>query len=143
MLLGMSSRPYRKPLPVPTEFSRPFWEGTRRHELLLQRCRRCDRCRWTPQPACPWCLSEEYAWSPASGRGALYSWTAVHRPPDPVAFAEDVPYIVAIVKLEEGPYMLTNLVDCPQEEARAGMPVQVVFERATEEITLYRFRPRT
>ena len=132
---------YLKPLPRPTPFSEPFWEGARQHKLLVQRCGSCGRFRWTPQLACPWCLAEEYEWREASGRATLYSFTVIHRPPDPVAFAGDVPYVLAVVELEEGPFMQTNLVGCPLEAIRIDMPVEVTFERATEEISLYKFRP--
>ena len=133
--------PYRKPLPDPTPISQPFWDGTREGRLLIQRCDPCGNYRWTPHQACPWCLSDAYTWTAVSGRAQVYSVTVVHRPPDPVAFQHDVPYVVAVVRLDEGPHMQTNIVGCAPEEVTIGMPVVVQFERATEEITLYKFRP--
>ena len=132
---------YRKPLPEPTELSQPFWDGTKLGRLLIQRCGDCGHYWWTPQLACPICLTENWAWTDVSGRGAVYSFTIVHRAPDPVAFADDVPYVVAVVQLDEGPHMLTNVIGCPTEQVYVEMPVEVSFEKATEEITLYKFRP--
>jgi uncharacterized OB-fold protein len=129
-----------KPLPRPTALSKPFWEGTRRRQLLLQRCRRCGAYRFTPQVLCRACYAEEYDWAPASGRGRVYSYTAIHQPQTP-AFADDVPYLLAVVALEEGPLMLTNLVDCAPQDVTIDLPVRVHFEDASEEITLYKFRP--
>ncbi|MBW2496306.1 MAG: Zn-ribbon domain-containing OB-fold protein [Deltaproteobacteria bacterium] len=117
----------------------PFWEGTRAGKLLLQRCRDCGHWRWTPQLACPACWSEAYEWSEASGRGSLYSYTLIHRPVDPARF--EAPYLLAIVALEEGPHMLTNLVECTPEQARIDMPVEVRFERLDDEFTVYPFAP--
>ena len=126
------------PLPAPSPLSQPFWDGTREGRLLLQRCNDCGAYRWTPQHLCRDCHSEEYAWVETSGRGTLYSWSVVHRPPLP-AFAPG--YVLAVVELDEGPLMLSNLVDCEPDAVAIGMPVEVVFERASDEITLYRFRP--
>lgn len=131
---------YSKPLPRPTALSRPFWEGTRQHKLLLQRCRACGTYRFTPQVLCRSCYSEEYDWVETSGRGKVWSYTVIHRAQTP-AFGDDLPYIEAIIELDEGPLMLTDIVGCAPEGVRIDMPVQVDFEHATEEITLYKFRP--
>jgi len=133
---------YRKPLPLITPLTEPFWQGTRERRLLVQRCRECERRWWTPQYACPECLSESYEWTECSGRGTLYSYSVVHRPVDPSAWSEsELPYVVAVVELAEGPHMLTNVVGCEPSELRVGLPVAVSFERATDEITLYKFAP--
>lgn len=126
------------PIPSPTPLSQPFWDATRRRELALQRCSDCGAFRWTPQVLCRECHSERYEWTAVSGRGSLYSYTMVHRPPLPVF---DAPYVVAVVALEEGPLMLTNLVDCPPDALRIDMPVEVAFRPLDETITLYPFRP--
>lgn len=135
-----ASSDYLKPLPQPTELSRPFWEGTKHGQLLIQRCDGCGHYWWTPQAACPVCLAENWRWTEVSGRGIVYSFTIVYRPPDPIAFAEDVPYVVAVVRLEEGPHMLTNVVGCLPKQVYVDMPVVVSFERVSAEITLYKFR---
>jgi uncharacterized OB-fold protein len=131
---------YDKPLPHVTGLARPFWEGTHAHELRLQRCRACGSYRFPPQVLCRECLAEEHDWTPVSGKATVYSFVVQHRPATP-AFADDVPYVVAVVELAEGPLMLTNIVGCAPDEITAGMPVEVTFVDATDEITLYPFQP--
>jgi uncharacterized OB-fold protein len=130
-----------KPLPAITEDGAPYWEGCRAGELRAQRCAGCGRLRWPPSVVCPHCLGEEAAWVALSGRGTVYSFIVVHRPQHPAFFA-DAPYNVAIVELEEGPRLHTNVVECAPEALRVGMPVEVVFERVNDEVTLPKFRPR-
>ena len=132
---------YDKPLPHITALARPFWEGTREHELRLQRCRACGSFQFPPQVLCRSCLTEEQDWTPTSGRATVYSFVVQHRPATP-AFVDDVPYVVAVVELDEGPLMLTNIVGCVPDAVKVGMPVEVTFVDATDEITLYPFRPR-
>ena len=126
------------PLPTPTPISGPHWDGCREGELRAQRCPHCEVWIFIPQPVCPNCLSGELEWVASSGRGQVYSYTIVHRPQQP---AFDIPYVVAIVELEEGFTMLTNLVDCDPEDVAVGLPVEVVFRAMTDEITLPYFRP--
>ena len=134
----MESMESGKPLPRPTALSKPFWDGTRQGKLMLQRCSRCGAFRWTPQHLCIACHAEEYEWHETSGRGTLYSFTRVERPP---LAAFEPGYVVAVVELAEGPLMLTSLVDCDAATLRIGMPVEVAFEKASDEITLYKFKP--
>lgn len=129
-----------KLVPVPNEDTRLYWEGCAREELLLQQCRACGAYRHPPAPLCAQCLSRDTEWVPASGQGTVYSFVVVHQALDP-AWAGDVPYVVAIVELTEGPHMLTNIVGTPVDQVAVDMPVQVVFERASDEIMLPRFRP--
>jgi len=131
---------YQKPVPVPNAESQEYWAGCKRHELLIQRCRACGRFQFYPRAVCAGCLSQELEWAKASGRGTVYSYSVVHRAPTK-AFAADAPYTTAIVELEEGVRMMTNVVGCPPEEVRIGMPVEVVFEDVSEEIALPKFRP--
>ena len=133
---------YDKPLPHITALARPFWHGTHEHELRLQRCRACGSFQFPPQVLCRSCLSEEQDWTATSGKATVYSFVVQHRPATP-AFVDDVPYVVAVVELEEGPLLLTNIVECAPDEVTVGMAVEVTFVDATDEITLYPFRPRT
>jgi len=126
------------PLPRPTSLSRPHWEGCKAGELRVQRCRECGGFVFIPQPLCTHCQAEALDWVTSSGRGTVYSYTIVHRPPRP-AFA--VPYVVAIVELDEGWHMLTNLVGIEPEAVRVGLPVEVEFRALSDEITLPYFRP--
>ncbi len=132
---------YPKPLPVADPDSAPYWEGCRRHEVLLQRCAACARFRFPPGGACPACGSAEAEWVRASGKGKIYSWVVVVRPIPAEVFAAHVPYVVALVELEEGVRLATNLVDCAPEAVSGEMPVEVVFEAVSAEVTLPMFRP--
>ena len=120
--------------------SRPFWEGCRRHELVLQRCADCGTVRHRPRALCPGCLSSEIEWIRASGRGTVYSYTATHQNQAP-PFRGAVPYVLAYVDLEEGVRMLTNVVGCDPGEVRVGMPVQVEFVDVDPDRSVPRFRP--
>jgi hypothetical protein len=128
-----------RPRPVPTRLTEPFWEGTRRGVLLIQRCRACGHWRWTPKLACPQCWSEDTEWAEASGRGTIYSYTVVHRPVDPAQFT--APYVLAVVELDEGPKLLTNIVDCELDALRVDLRVAVRFERIDHEFVVYPFAP--
>lgn len=134
------STEYRKPLPGVDEISRPYWEAAKRHELVMQKCRQCGHYRYPPGINCRGCLSDDLEWVTVSGRGTIYTWTVFHKVYHP-AFAADAPYAVVAVELEEGPRVTSNLVDCPLEGIRVGMPVEVVFDDVTEEVTLPKFRP--
>ena len=136
----MTTTAYNKPLPVPSPVSREFWAAARRHEFVLQRCRSCQQYIHYPRAACPHCLSQDLGWAPASGRGTVYSYTVARRPTASV-FADVTPYVIAIVELEEGVRMTTNIVGCPPEEVRIGMPVEAVFDDVTDDVSLIRFRP--
>jgi hypothetical protein len=131
---------HQRPRPNPTRFTEPFWEGTRRGVLLVQRCRACGDWRWTPQLACPRCWSEDAEWAETRGRGTVYSYTAVvHRAVDPARFR--TPYVLAVVQLDEGPHLLTNIVECDPDAVHIDMPVAVRFERLDDEFVVYPFAP--
>ncbi len=129
---------YAKPLPKPSPTSRPFWEAARKHELKLQRCGACRAFVYYPRDRCPHCFSDKLAWERTSGRGKLYSYTVVRRPSSR-AFA-DAPYVLAIVELEEGVKLTTNVV-APLEKLKVDMPVEVFFDDVTPEHTLVKFKP--
>ena len=131
---------YKKPLPEPTFFSKPFWDGAKRHELLIQKCKDCQKFVFYPKVVCPFCLSDNLEWVKASGRGKVYSYMVVYSY-QPQAFAEDVPYVVAIIDLEEGVRLMSNVVECDPETVRCDMNVTVVFDDVTEEFTLPKFKP--
>jgi hypothetical protein len=134
------SEKYEKLLPRINEMSRPYWEGAKRHELLLQKCQECGHYRYPPGETCPSCLSDKLEWVKVSGRGSVYTWTVFHQAYHP-AYKDDIPYAVVVVELEEGPRMITNLVNCRIEDIKMGMPVEVVFDDVTEEVSLPKFRP--
>jgi len=125
--------------PQPTPETRHFWDGTRAGELRLQRCTACDQTYFPPRPFCPHCASREVEVFAASGKGRLYSYVIHHRPVP--GFAP--PYAIAVVELDEGPRLMTNIVECPQtpEALVLDMPLEVAFEKLDDEITLPLFRP--
>lgn len=131
---------YRKPLPVPSAVSVPFWDGLREGQLRVQRCSGCGRHIFFPRSLCPHCLSQALEWVTVSGRGKLYSYTVVRRAFHP-AFQEDVPYVYAIVELGEGPRVTSNVVNCPLEALRVDMPLRAVYDSVTPEVTLLKFEP--
>jgi uncharacterized OB-fold protein len=132
---------YNKPLPQPTPWSKPFWEGCKRNELLIQKCEECHNLIMYPKLFCPHCLSPNLQWEKSSGKGKIYSYSVVHAYA-PTAFSKDVPYIVAVVELDEGVRMMSSIVQCNPEEIQCDIPVEVVFEKVTDEITLPKFKPR-
>jgi uncharacterized OB-fold protein len=127
------------PLPKPTRDTEPFYAAARRGELRFQRCVACGTFRHYPRPTCPRCLSRDVEWVRSSGRGTVYTWTIVRGPTLP-AFETKVPYNVVDVLLEEGVHFVSEVLDCPPEDIRAGMPVVAAFVPASEEITLVKFR---
>jgi uncharacterized protein len=133
----------QRPLPTPDPVTRPYWESLRAHGIRLQRCQACGRFVFYPRAVCPFCLADRLEWTPVSGRGVVHAFTIPHRHANP-AFGTRAPYVVALVELEEGVRLLSNLVEvAPTPEAvRVGMPVEIVYEDVTPEITLPRFRPR-
>lgn len=131
---------YAKPLPKWTSWSRPFWEAARRHELVIQRCGACHQAVFFPKAFCPHCLGRGLGWERASGGGTIYSFTVVRNNP-PSAFLHDVPFVIAIIELEEGVRLMSNVVQCDPETLRCGQAVEVMFEDVTTEVSLPKFRP--
>jgi uncharacterized OB-fold protein len=132
-----------RPLPEPDDLTRFYWEHARQHQLAILRCDDCGAFVHPPRPLCRACLSEDLAPHVMSGRGFVHSHTLTHYVFHP-AFADAVPYPVALVELEEDPgiRIVSNLVEIDATHIRSGLPVEVVFEDVTEEISLPMFRPR-
>ena len=129
---------YSKPVPAITAEMRPFFEAAARNELRIQRCTACGTHRFPARAICSECLSLESEWVPVSGRGEIFSFNVMHQVYHP-GFAGEVPYAVVVVKLAEGAKMISNLVGVAPADIRIGMPVRVVFERITDEVTLPKF----
>lgn len=132
---------YAKPRPVIGELNRRFWEALAQHQLEVQRCEACAALRFPIGPVCPRCLSDRYHWQQLSGRGIVLSWVVFRRAYDP-AFEADIPYNVALVELEEGVRMFSNVVGAGLDEIEVGMEVEVVFDDVAPDLTLSRFKPR-
>ena len=124
--------------PVPDAVTQPFWDGVAEGVLRLQRCRDCDRHVFYPRAVCPFCMTSDLEWTEATGAGLVHSFTIVHRaPPD---YRDDVPYVVALVDLDEGVRMMTRLVDVEPSAVVAGMAVEAAIQG---EPRLPYFRPRS
>jgi uncharacterized OB-fold protein len=130
-----------KPLPQVSAEMAPFFAAARRHELVVQRCRGCRAHRFPARDRCSACLSREADWTRVSGRGTVFSYAVMHQVYHP-GFADEVPYAIVVVELEEGVRVLSNVIGCPVPEIRIGMPVEVVFDEVGTEVTLPKFRPR-
>ena len=131
---------YEKPLPKPNADTRPFWEGCQKSQLRFQKCPHCDHIRWPPSVTCPKCHSSDTEWIVASGKGMIYSYVVYHVAFHPT-FENDLPYITAVVKLTEGPYILTNIVGCDPSKLKCDMPVEVVWDHSSQEFSLPKFKP--
>jgi uncharacterized OB-fold protein len=131
---------YKKPLPAISTLSEPYWQGLKRHELKMQKCSDCGKLWYPPAPFCPDCWSRNCTWQQLSGRGKVNSWVVFHQ----AYFSsvkDDIPYNVAEVELEEGPRLLTNLVGIDNVDIAIDMPVEIVFDDVTDDVTLAKFRP--
>jgi uncharacterized protein len=130
---------YDKPLPVLEELNAPFWQAAKRGELAMQQCDDCGHVRYPIAHVCPKCLSERYQWKTLSGRGTVYSSIVFHQVYNP-AFAQDVPYNVSLIQLEEGPRMISNVVGVAPADVKVGDAVEVAFDAVTSEVSIPRFR---
>lgn len=135
--------PAGMPLPAITDDTRPFWDACRRHALVVQRCAACGAFRHPPSPVCWRCRSFEHVWAPVAGTGTLFSYAVVHRAFLP-ELAAHVPYTVAVVALDDAPgvRLVSNVVGVEPGALRVGLPVEVVFEDVTPDVSLPRFRLR-
>ncbi len=129
-----------KPVPPIHPWTEPFWKAAREGKLLIQRCEECHRPIFYPRLNCPNCLSNQLTWIESTGRGRIYTFSVVQNNA-PSAFLDDMPFVIAIVRLDEGVQMMTNIVGCDPGQVRCDMPVTVVFEKLNDEITLPKFKP--
>jgi uncharacterized OB-fold protein len=135
-----NGRPVSRPAPVLTEDSEGFWLAAKEGRLVIQRCKDCGRVRHPPRPTCPDCHSLEREWMPATGNGVVYSYALLHHPQHP---AFSYPVSAALVELEDGVRLVTNLVDVDPNEVRIGMEVEVTFEATADDFAVPVFRPRS
>ena len=128
-------------VPEPTPETQEFWDGAKRGELRIQRCRACSRAYFYPRPLCPHCGSRDVEWFTASGKGKLYSYVINHRAPP--GFRDAVPYVIAVVQLDEGPRMMSNVmgVEATPENLPPDLPLEVTWERLSDNISIPLFRP--
>jgi uncharacterized OB-fold protein len=138
--MNEADQAYTKPLPTLDDSNRPFWAAAREGRLVMQACNACGHVRYPLNHVCPKCLSGEFTWKQLSGRATVYSSIVFHQVYNP-AFAQDVPYNVSLIQLEEGPRMYSNVVGIPPSDVKVGDAVTVVFDPVTPEISIPRFKP--
>ena len=133
---------YKKPIPTPQGESDHYWQKAKEGELWLRKCNACGEAYFYPRDISPCCFSRDTTWIKASGKATLFTYGIVQRAPHP-GFVEDVPFVTAIVELEEGPTMPTNIVidDPTPENLQVGMALEAVFEDITDTIALPKFKP--
>jgi uncharacterized protein len=129
----------KKPVPVPSVESRPYWEALKQHRLVMPRCASCGRFWFPPSLLSPQCNARDFAWAEISGRGKVFTYVVFHRVYNP-GFADEVPYVVALIELAEGPRMISNVIGIPPDKVQCEMPVRVVFEDR-EDATVPLFTP--
>ncbi len=131
---------YKKPLPLITELSKQFYNACKQGKLLYQKCDDCGQVVFFPKEFCPNCMGRYLGWLESSGKGKIYTFTVTYdfAPPE---FMTDVPYAIAIINMDEGFSIMSNIVECDFERLKCDMPVEVVFDPVTSEITLPKFRP--
>lgn len=134
----MKPESYISLLPEVTESNQPYWDGCLAGQLKLQHCTACRTYRFPESPICPQCLGERFTWQSVSGRGRLWSWIVMHQRYFD-AFEEEIPYVIAFVKLDEGPYMISTLVDTP-EKLQCDMKVTVQFIEVSPDRSIPKFR---
>lgn len=132
---------YSKPLPEFRPETKPYWDGCKNHELLLPRSKETGEVFFYPRALSPGeDMSENLEWVPASGKAKVWTYAIHHMGPSK-AYKGDPPYVVALVELDEGVKMMTNVVDCDPHDVHVGMEVEVVFDDVTDEVTLPKFKP--
>ena len=127
------------PIIFPEEL--PFWQAAKKHKLVLQKCRSCERVWYPVGPTCPFCLSNDFAWTEMSGRGVVHNFVVYHKPWIPY-YKDKVPYVLAQVEIEEGVRLTTNIWGLPSSEVKIGLEVEAVWEDVTDEVSLIQFQPR-
>ena len=139
----MATQPEKKekPVPVPDELTKPYWDAAKEHRLVIQRCKDCGYYNHPPKPACDICQSENLEFEQVSGKGKIYSYTTMHQRNVP-GYEEEVPYLNIAVELDEQPdlIMITNLIGGTVDDVRMGLPTEVVFQEVNDDITLPQFR---
>ena len=129
-----------KPVPVVNTWAQPFWDAAKENRLIIQKCQDCGAHIFYPRIACIHCASDNLEWVESSGKGTVYTYTVVEANA-PSAFTADIPYVIAVVKLEEGVQMLSNIVGCDPYAVECDMPVTVTFEKINDDYTLPKFTP--
>jgi len=136
----MMNREISKPLPAIDEDNKPFWDYCKQHELRMQKCLQCGKLFYPPSAMCPHCQHMKSEWIKLSGKGKVFSYIIVRRASHP-AFAKEIPYVVAIIETLEGQRLTSNVIGCKPEDVKIDMPVEVVFEDISPDVSLPKFKP--
>jgi len=139
-LLGLSDEDMKKPLPIPTKWSQPFWDAAKQHRLVLKKCGKCGFIDHPPYLYCTNCHADEHEWIEASGKATLAAY-AINVFGVPFPFWDDLPFVVALIDLQEGPRMISNIVECDHDKLENGMELEVLFDDVSGEISLPKWRP--
>lgn len=131
---------YDKPRPNAGLVSEPYWEAAKEHRLTAQKCQQCGKLWAPPTAACENCLSGDLEWIELSGKGKVWSFIIMHQLYYP-GFADDIPYNIAVIRSDEGPKFVTNLVGIENDQIRVDMPVEVTFDDIDEDLTLPKWKP--
>jgi uncharacterized OB-fold protein len=137
----MQDSTYKLPLPIIHPENEGYWASLKSHQIRMQQCGECDRIRYPISPVCYKCFSDKYEWIPLSGEGRLTSWVIVERATGNPAWSEVVPYAVGQVELTEGPRLITNIINAEFDSLYQDMPVEIVYDDVTPEVTLAKFQP--
>jgi len=131
---------YKKPIPIPSLESQPYWDGLRENKLLMPHCDACGHYWFPPSLLCPNCSSEKWSWTAVSGRGRIFSYVVYHRVYHP-GFADEVPYAVAVIALDEGLRMISNVIGVAPDKLVCDMKVEIAYQAISPTVTLPKFKP--
>jgi uncharacterized protein len=131
---------YTKPIPIPSIESKPYWDGLKQHKLLMQRCDGCGKFWFPPSLLCPHCNDGRFTWSETKGTGRVFSFVVYHRVYHP-GFADEVPYTVAVIELDEGPRLISNVIGIPPDQVVCDMRVKIAYDDITDAMTIPKFAP--
>jgi uncharacterized OB-fold protein len=139
-MMNLTDGDLKKPLPIPTKWSQPFWDAAKEHRLVLRKCSKCGNIDHPPYLYCTACQADEHEWIEASGKGTLFAY-AINYFGVPFPFWSDLPYVLGMIDVAEGVRMISNIVECDFDELENGMELEVVFDDVSDEITLPKWRP--
>ena len=135
-----TTQKYERPLPVIHPDNKPYWDSLKGHQIKMQKCE-CGTIRFPVSPVCYKCFSGKYEWVPLSGKGKVSAWVIIVQATGNPAWQKDCPFNVALVDLQEGPRLTTNVVQVKNEDIYKGMPVEISYDDVTPEVTLAKFKP--
>jgi uncharacterized protein len=132
----------RRVEPPASEVAEPFWEATRERRLVVQWCRPCGKPIFYPREVCPRCLGTDLEWRDSAGTGTVYAASVQHKPSMPLPAYSEGPFVIALIELDEGVRLMSNVVGCDPEAVTVGMEVAVTWEELTDGRHLPLFQPR-